>query len=189
MDKYAILQVKSKQYFVKEGATIKVAKIDENTEFQILLIKDEKSLSIGNPIVEKGGLVLTNLGNKRIKTEVRRYKGKSRYRRNRSHTDEYTVIKVEKIDLGASKTTISADSSEKVAKKSEKSTKTKAVAKKSEAKVKDLSSLKLTDTVVKKLEKAGIKTIDDLKSKSKEELIAIKGLGEKTAESILKKLK
>lgn len=187
MDKYAILQVKSKQYFVKEGVTIKVAKIDENTEFQVLLIKDEKSLSIGNPVVDKGGLVLTNLGNKRVKTEVRRYKGKSRYRKNRSHTDEYTVIKVEKIDLGATKTTISADSSEKVAKKPEKAEKSKPTAKKTEAK--DLSSLKLTDTVVKKLEKAGIKTVDDLKSKNKEDLVAIKGLGEKTVDSILKKLK
>jgi|GEM_PF-520035 len=185
MNKYAILQVKSKQYFVKEGSTISVPKIDKGTNFEVLLIKDEKDVTIGNPVTEKGGLNLTNLGNKRVKTDVRRYKGKSRYRKNKSHTDEYTVIRIEKIDIAATKTTvIEAKPEEKQEKKI-----IKKVATKSESNKTSLSTLKLTDSVVNKLEKQGIKTVENLKSKSKEDLVAIKGLGEKTVDSILKKLK
>lgn len=185
MNKYAILQIKSKQYFVKEGSTISVPKIDKDTNFEVLLIKDEKDVTIGTPIVEKGGLKLTNLGNKRVKVEVRRYKGKSRYRKNKSHTDEYTVIRVDKIDMAAAKTTVLKAKPEE---KQEKKIVKKAAAKAKPTKT-SLSTLKLTDSVLKRLEKQGIKTVEDLKSKSKDDLVAIKGLGEKTVDSILRKLK
>jgi large subunit ribosomal protein L21 len=130
MDKYAVIQVKSKQYLVKEGNTVIVPKLGENPELQVLILSDGKSVSVGEPHV-KGGIKASLVGSKRVKTEVRRYKSKSRYRKNKSHTDEYSLIKIEKID-----STLKTNSLSKEATKTKAATKKPA---KDEAKVKKVA--------------------------------------------------
>ena len=97
--KYAIIEIASKQFMVQEGDKVKVFAADI-TSFDTLLIKDEKTLEIGTPAIEKGGVTLNYVGDKKVKTVVRRYKGKSRYRVNKSHTDIYSVFAVSSIKVG-----------------------------------------------------------------------------------------
>lgn len=60
---------------------------------------------------------------------------------------------------------------------------------KAETSSKKIEDLGLTARVEKALLESGLKTIDDLVGKSKEDLVKIKGIGEKAAEEIIKAIK
>lgn len=64
-----------------------------------------------------------------------------------------------------------------------------AEAAKAESNSRKISDLGVSTRVEKALNEAGITTVEDLSGKSKEELINIKGIGEKAAEEILKAIK
>lgn len=59
---------------------------------------------------------------------------------------------------------------------------------KKETKGKAIEELDLTTRITNALEDSGIKNVEELKDKSEEELLDIKGLGEKSVEKILKEL-
>jgi ribosomal protein L21 len=99
MDKYAIIEIKNRQYLVQEGTKFESQKLSLDTPVDVLLLKDKETTLIGEPFVAKGGVTLTLLGPKRVKTSVRRYKSKSRYRKDKSHTDSYSVLEVSSISL------------------------------------------------------------------------------------------
>lgn len=98
---YCVLKIKDKQFFVTEGDVIKTHPITTPEEVEILLLKDKDDLILGDPIVEKGGVEIAILGDKKIKTEVRRYKSKSRYRKNKSHSQTFLFSKITKISSKA----------------------------------------------------------------------------------------
>lgn len=98
---YSVIKIKDKQFFVTEGDVIKTYPISTEKEIEILLLKDKDALILGDPIVEKGGVEITVLGDKKIKTEVRRYKSKSRYRKNKSHSQNFLFCKITKISSTA----------------------------------------------------------------------------------------
>ncbi len=99
--KYAIIEIADKQFMVKVGDTVKVYANPSIKTFSTLLIKDEDTLEIGTPVLDNGGVELTYTGDKKVKSTVRRYKGKSRYRVNKSHSDIYSVYVVNNIKMGA----------------------------------------------------------------------------------------
>ncbi len=74
-------------------------------------------------------------------------------------------------------------------KKEEKDSDKKEEKGKKDKKDEGLDSLDLTTRIVNALEEAGIKTVEELKKKKKEELEEIKGLGEKSIEKILEIIK
>ena len=98
--KYAIIEIADKQFMIKEGDTVKVFANPDIKTFSTLLIKDLDSLEIGTPLLDNGGVELIYKGDKKIKTSVRRYKGKSRYRVNKSHSDVYSIYFVSAIKTG-----------------------------------------------------------------------------------------
>lgn len=118
--KYAIIEIADKQFIVSEGEEIKVYKSSTLNNFNTLLFKDGDELALGMPFLEQGGVQLTYTGDKKIKTNVNRFKGKSRYRVNKSHSDTYAVLKVTKLDLKIKNTLVEKTETEVVKKVVEK---------------------------------------------------------------------
>lgn len=112
MSKYAVIKINDKQFFVEEGDLVKSSLLSEKPEFQVLLVKDGTNLEVGEPEVSKGGVVLNLIGNVNNKVSVRRYRSKSKYRKNKSHTDKVSLLKVESIGLSV-KSKITAAKSDK----------------------------------------------------------------------------
>ena len=101
---YAIIATGGKQYKVAEGDVIRVEKLGveagESCTFdQVLAVGGEK-LVIGTPTVAGAtvtGSVVEN--GKARKVIVYKYKRKSGYHRKSGHRQQYTAVKIDKINL------------------------------------------------------------------------------------------
>ncbi|PIR42974.1 50S ribosomal protein L21 [candidate division WWE3 bacterium CG10_big_fil_rev_8_21_14_0_10_32_10] len=184
--KYAVIQIKGKQYFVEEGDKIKTPQMLEGDTVSVLLLKNEDKLVIGDPLVKKGGVELSHLSDKRIKTEVRRYRSKVRYRKNKSHSQVYSLLQVKNISDSLDKSVVLVM---KDAKKEVKKVQKTGVEKVLKTEKKEsLDSLKLSTRVLNSLESAHL-TVDKISKMSVEDLQKVEGIGEKSAKEIVKKLK
>jgi len=101
---YAIIQTGGKQYKVTEGSVLKVEKLnaepgDRLTLDQVLMISDDNSVKVGNPLVPNAQVtaVVIEQGREK-KVVVYKYKRRKNYRRKQGHRQPYTKIKVEKIE-------------------------------------------------------------------------------------------
>jgi len=186
---YCILRIKDKQYFVTQGDILKTYPVSLEEPIQILLLRDEEEVLLGNPVVEKGGVEISVLGVNRIKTDVRRYKSKSRYRKNKSHSQEFSVLKIVKISSklkGIKITVISEEVAKEPTAVKESALKEKETPK--VAKTPKLESLGFSTRILSVLSKNKISTVSQLSKLSKEQIVALGGLGEKSAEDIITKL-
>lgn len=101
--KFAVIRINSKQFFIQKNNSLKLDRITEQTPVEVLLFQDD-NLFIGEPILENFGVILEVLDNKKDnKVVTSRFKSKSRYRRNRSHRQPVSVVKV--VDMGEGVTT------------------------------------------------------------------------------------
>ncbi len=104
--KIAVIATGGKQYLIKEGAVLKVEKLNKKKDSEInfskvLLYSDGKEIKIGQPIV-KGAKVMAKVvdeGRNR-KINVVKYKNKVRYKRTIGHRQYFTKVKIEKIIIG-----------------------------------------------------------------------------------------
>lgn len=102
---YAVIQSGGKQYRVAEGEIVRLEKLEAETgaqvEFKdILLVKADDTTHIGRPLVEGATVkgIVESIG-KADKVLVFKYKKKKQYRRTRGHRQEYTEVRVEKIQV------------------------------------------------------------------------------------------
>ena len=101
----AIIETGGKQYKVSENSVLKVEKIDgregEEVIFdKVLLVVKDGERMIGNPYVEGAKVKATLLKNLRgKKVKVIRYKPRKNYRRNKSHRQWYSLIRIEEISV------------------------------------------------------------------------------------------
>ena len=90
---YAIIATGGKQYKVAEGDIIKVEKLGveagETFTFDQVLAVSDNGLKVGNPTVA-GATVR--------KVIVYKYKRKSGYHKKNGHRQQYTAVKIEKIN-------------------------------------------------------------------------------------------
>ncbi|MEK9143023.1 MAG: 50S ribosomal protein L21 [Patescibacteria group bacterium] len=100
---FAIIRIGSGQFQVCEGDTIDVPRIDgdEGSTLKItdvLLLNDDKTTSVGNPLIA-GASVKTTITKqfKGKKIEVRRFKSKVRERRHIGFRPYLTKLTIEKI--------------------------------------------------------------------------------------------
>ncbi len=100
MKKYAIIQLLGKQFQVTEGDQLIIDRLDkeEGKKFDItdvLLIKSDKELKIGQPLVEKAKVNCKVVKHQRAKKiRVARFKAKSRYRKVYGHKQPQTVVEI-----------------------------------------------------------------------------------------------
>ena len=100
---YAIIATGGKQYKVAEGDIIKVEKLgaEAGTTYtfdQVLAVSND-GLKIGNPTVEGATVEASVLGDgKAKKVVVYKYKRKTGYHKKNGHRQQYTKVKIEKIN-------------------------------------------------------------------------------------------
>ena len=102
---YAVIQTGGKQYRVAPGEEVKVeklfGKIGDNITFdKVLLTSDGENISLGRPYLENAkvqGLVTRHDKNRKI--IVFKYKRRKGYKKKRGHRQDYTLIKVENIEI------------------------------------------------------------------------------------------
>ena len=103
MSKFAVIKTGGKQYKVSEGLRLKVEKLESDEKKpvsfeEVLLVADEKNVSVGTPTVSGAKVTAKVLGDGRAKkVSVVKYKPKSRYRRRLGHRQHYTEVQIEKI--------------------------------------------------------------------------------------------
>jgi large subunit ribosomal protein L21 len=103
---YAVIETGGKQYRVSEGDLIRVEKlpveVGSDIAFeQVLLVGSGEDVRVGTPVVDgasvTGRVVEQDRGKKIIVFKMKRRKG---YRRKQGHRQDYTGIRIEKIDQG-----------------------------------------------------------------------------------------
>ena len=102
---YAIVHTGGKQYKIQEGETLRVEKIagDVGSEIsfdRVLMVSDGENVSVGQPALEnaavKGHIVEQGKAKKIL---VFKYKRRKRYRRKQGHRQQYTAVKIDKIEM------------------------------------------------------------------------------------------
>ncbi|MCJ7497843.1 MAG: 50S ribosomal protein L21 [candidate division Zixibacteria bacterium] len=103
---YAIMESGGLQFKIEEGAKIKIPKLeakpgDEVVFDKVLLIsQEEKEPLIGMPYLENAKITAEVLSTgKGKKVLIYKFKKRVKYRRKRGHRQEYTEIKINKINL------------------------------------------------------------------------------------------
>ncbi len=103
---YAVIQTGGKQYKVKSGDKIKIEKVDAPVGAKIsipniIMLYDGKDAKVDSNVLEKSsveGEILSHGKNKKVTTfKKKRRKG---YSKKIGHRQNYTEIKIEKINLG-----------------------------------------------------------------------------------------
>ena len=100
---YAIIATGGKQYKVAEGDIIKVEKLgveagETYTFDQVLAVNNDKMV-VGNPTVERATGDATVIGDEKAQTAiVYKYKRNPGYHKKNGHRQQYTAVKIEKIN-------------------------------------------------------------------------------------------
>ena len=100
---YAIFVTGGKQYKVSEGDSIFVEKLEvavgEKITFDNVLAVCGETLTVGTPKVEGAAVVATVVKHdKTKKIDVIKYKSKKNEKKKIGHRQDYTEIKIEKIE-------------------------------------------------------------------------------------------
>ncbi|HIP49925.1 MAG TPA: 50S ribosomal protein L21 [Candidatus Pacebacteria bacterium] len=99
----AIIKTGGKQYKIEEGDKIKVEKLigevgDKITFEEVLFVGDDKKVSVGTPLVDKGiveGKILVQ--NRYKKVWGMKHKAKKRYKKKYGHRQFFTEVEITKI--------------------------------------------------------------------------------------------
>ncbi len=100
---YAIIATGGKQYKVAEGDVIRVEKLgaeagDKVTFDQVLAVRDDAAIKVGDDAAN-ASVEATVLNNgKAKKVIVYKYKRKTGYHKKNGHRQQYTQVKIEKIN-------------------------------------------------------------------------------------------
>ncbi len=100
---YAIIATGGKQYKVAEGDVIRVEKLGAEAgstyTFDQVLAVGGDALTVGNPTVAGATVEASVIGDgKAKKVIVYKYKRKSGYHKKNGHRQQYTAVKIEKIN-------------------------------------------------------------------------------------------
>ena len=96
--KYVIARIGGRQFKLEEGKTLTVDRFDGKVE-EVLLFVDEDEVRIGRPLVAGVTIKTKVLEEGKVKTEIRRFRAKSRHRRTLGHKQPTTTIRIEKIEV------------------------------------------------------------------------------------------
>lgn len=102
---YAVVSTGGKQYRIQEGDILRVENIlgevgTPITFENVLLYSDGEKISIGQPVLENisvnGHIVEQGKAKKII---VFKYKRRKRFRRKQGHRQQFTAVKIDKIEV------------------------------------------------------------------------------------------
>ena len=97
---FAVVKIGGKQFKVAQKDIILVSKVDgkegDTLEFsEVLLVSDDKKVSVGKPFVEGAKVTAKVLGQEQgKKVTIRRFKAKVRYRRHAGFRAQLTRLEI-----------------------------------------------------------------------------------------------
>ncbi|NNM61959.1 MAG: 50S ribosomal protein L21 [Steroidobacteraceae bacterium] len=100
---YAVIATGGKQYRVEEGAVVRIEKLDAvqgaSVEFsQVLLVGAGVDLKVGAPYLEHAKVVATVEGHgKGDKVRIVKFRRRKHYKREGTHRQPYTDVKITQI--------------------------------------------------------------------------------------------
>lgn len=103
MSKFAVIETGGKQYTVTEGQKLTIERLPEKKESAItfanvLLVAEGENVEVGAPYVEgarvEARVVDEGRGDRKI---VFRYHSKTRYRKLKTHRQQFTKVEITKI--------------------------------------------------------------------------------------------
>ena len=98
---HAIIRINGKQYIVTKGSLMKLDRVEETTPVEILLFESEKGTIIGEPSIEGFGVKFEILEDKKDKKiSIRRFKSKSKYRKEHGHRQPISIVKISDFGKG-----------------------------------------------------------------------------------------
>lgn len=101
---YAVIETGGKQYRVQEGRTLAIERLEADagtavTLDRVLLVADDTSRTVGTPTVAGAKVTATVMAHSKArKVLVFKYKSKVHYRRKKGHRQQYTTIRIDKIE-------------------------------------------------------------------------------------------
>ena len=104
---YAIVEINNKQYKVEEGKFIEVDLMSEKEGSKVsldtvLMVSDGKSANLGKPVIDGATIdaeILSSFKDKKVL--VYKMRAKKGYRRKQGHRQQYTKLKINKINATA----------------------------------------------------------------------------------------
>jgi len=96
--KYAVIDLGGKQFMVEEGTKFHM-EFKDALEPRVLFYRDGESIFVGQPEVSGVSVKLSKEKDYTQKTDILRFKSKSRYRRAKGHKQPMSVLVVAKISL------------------------------------------------------------------------------------------
>lgn len=104
MSNFAVIQTGGKQYLVKQGETLRVEKLEAEEgavlTFDAMLVSDDagKEVKVGQPTVQGHSVAARVAAHGRAdKVLVTKYHSKTRYRRQNTHRQPFTELKIESV--------------------------------------------------------------------------------------------
>jgi large subunit ribosomal protein L21 len=100
---YAVIATGGKQYRVQEGAVLRIEKLDAeagaSVEFaQVLLVGAGSSVTLGTPFIGSAKVVATVQSHgKGDKVRIVKFRRRKHYKREGSHRQPYTEVKITQI--------------------------------------------------------------------------------------------
>jgi large subunit ribosomal protein L21 len=103
--KQAIISLTGKQFTIKEGSVFKVDSIDNFDGIKVLASSlDDENFDFGTPVLDNVVVTFEKLDDRLDdKLRVSRFRAKSRYRKNKSHRQPISVVKVLSISVKGDK--------------------------------------------------------------------------------------
>lgn len=100
---YAVITTGGKQYRVKEGAVVRIEKLDakagDSVEFkQVLMVGEGASVTLGAPFLGSAKVVATvESHGKGDKVRIVKFRRRKHYKREGTHRQPYTDVKITQI--------------------------------------------------------------------------------------------
>ena len=100
---YAVIETGGKQYRVEQGDVIEVERLgdggsakSDKVEFdRVLMVRDDKKITIGDPVVDGAKVTGMALGDYRApKVVVFKMKRRKTYRRTKGHRQHFTQLRI-----------------------------------------------------------------------------------------------
>jgi len=104
---YAVIETGGTQFRVEEGAQVKVPLMDGSagdsvTIDKVLLVSNDKEPVVGKPYIDNATVEAELLGHgKADKVLVYKYKRRTKFRRTNGHRQQFTELKITKINSPA----------------------------------------------------------------------------------------
>lgn len=99
---FAIVESGGKQYRVAEGDVLRLEKIDADAGSQVelpVLLLGSDDVKVGSPLVDGAKVTAEVVGHGRgDKVHVYKFKAKTNYRRHIGHRQDYTEVKITKVE-------------------------------------------------------------------------------------------